>query len=329
VTGAVRNTVPGLRARWRRLALLALPLLALFPGATSARAQQPPPAYGLSLQVTQHPTTQPDGTLAQEIDVAFSGAYGLHVRLVEDRTTLLFDGFADGAIATVQRRFAPRCGEEHTYDLTAIADGVLVERRTATSVLCPPPTPTPTQPTATAAPAAGAVAAPPPPPPAAAVPSRGAQLPGQPPVPAPPLSPPGLADSSGFVLAAADDYSAAVAIDASVPYLRILAIFLRGNASDGGGDGQYQYVQVGNLGGAAQDLSGWALQGDSGTVAGLTYYFPGGFTLQPGESCRIYVDHPAEATCASGSFALFRFWGDHGDATLWDDQGRLVDELGY
>jgi hypothetical protein len=148
-------------------------------------------------------------------------------------------------------------------------------------------------------------------------------------VPAPPLEPPSLALSDGFVLAQPDDDAAASAIYAGMPLVRITAIWLRGSDTSGSGGSAYQYVAISNLGGAAQDLSGWALQGDSGTIAGLTYYFPAGLSLHPGESCRVYVGHPAEATCGDSSFALFAFWGDHGTASLWDASGNLVDLLGY
>ena len=139
----------------------------------------------------------------------------------------------------------------------------------------------------------------------------------------------GACHRAGQLRGAGPDGAVASATSAGLPLVRLLAIWLRGADSTGGGDGAYQYVEVANLGGAPQDLTGWSLEGDSGSVIGLTYYFPAGFTLNPGDSCRVYVDHPAEATCTDGSFALYQFWGDHGTAVLLDDQQQVVDSLSY
>jgi hypothetical protein len=148
-------------------------------------------------------------------------------------------------------------------------------------------------------------------------------------VPPPPLEPPSLAITRGFVLAEPDDLEAATSSAAGLPLVRVMAIWLRGSDSNGGSTGRYQYVLVANLGGAFQDMTGWSIQGDSGSVSGLTYYFPDGFGLGPGESCRIYVAHPAEGTCTNGSFAFSQFWGDHGTASLSDATGASVDTLAY
>jgi hypothetical protein len=317
--------------------LLAVCLLALAGRSTVGRAQTAPtPTSGagpaLNLQVSQHPTQTADGSPAVEVDLSFSADGSVQVRLLEDRGTLLFDGFVGPQGSRVSRTYPRVCGQTHQYVLYSIVDGKAARYAGQTVVLCPEAAPTPAagQPRpsapAAAAPAPAATAAAPPAPAFAPI---GAVQPGQPPVPAPPLEPPSLALSDGFVLAQPDDDAAASAIYAGVPLIRITAIWLRGNDTSGSGSGAYQYVAISNLGGAAQDLSGWALQGDSGTIAGLMYYFPAGLTLNPGESCRVYVGHPAEATCGDSSFALFAFWGDHGTASLWDAASNLVDLLGY
>ncbi|HZQ38500.1 MAG TPA: lamin tail domain-containing protein [Dehalococcoidia bacterium] len=341
------------RARHRRCialaaALLAVCILALSGRSTPGRAQTAPtPTSGagpaLSLQATQHPTQAADGSPAIAVDLRFSAGETVQVRLLEDRGVLLFDGFVGPQGSSVSRTYPRLCGQTHQYVLYSIVAGKAARASGQTVVLCPEAVPAPSaaasgtpaaagaapgqpRPNAPAAAAPAATAAAPPSPAFAPI---GAVQPGQPPVPAPPLEPPSLALSNGFVLAQPDDDAAASAMYSGVPLIRLTAIWLRGNDTSGGGGGAYQYVAISNLGGAAQDLSGWALQGDSGAIAGLLYYFPAGLTLNPGESCRVYVGHPAEATCGDGSFALFAFWGDHGTASLWDAEGTLVDLLGY
>ncbi|HEY7295683.1 MAG TPA: lamin tail domain-containing protein [Dehalococcoidia bacterium] len=288
----------------------------------------------LRLQVTQHPAQASDGSAAIEVDLSFGATDTVQVRLLEDGTTLLFDGFVGPEGSSLARLLPRVCGQAHQYLLYSMVDGKAAQSTGQTVTLCPEVAPTSSPgPTPAAAPAGAAPvprpAAPTAAPPAPALAPIAAVKPGQPPVPAPPLEPPSLALTDGFVLAQPDDGAAASAIYAGAPLVRLTAIWLRGTDTSGGGDGRYQYVEIGNLGGAAQDLSGWALQGDSGNIAGLMYYFPAGLTLNPGDSCRIYVGHPAEATCGDGSFALFPFWGDHGMASLWDGAGNLIDLLAY
>jgi len=338
------------RGYWSRRIVVGAVLvtLLLLSPARHGSAQQPPPAGaatpapGLTLQISQQQVREPATGTLQQLTIVFGSAAAVQVRLFEDGTTLLFDGLGGGGNGRQVRTFPRVCGQQHVYDLYAIAGGVVVASRSTAVRLCagdPPAAPSPS-PTATGA-AAAAPATPPVPAalaPAAAqpsapvtspAPSQAATQPGQPPVPAPPLEPPSLAMADGFVLAQPDDFTAASAAAAGVPLVRLLAIWLRGADSAGSGSGAYQYVQIANLGGATQDLTGWALQGDSGSVAGLVYYFPDGFTLAPGNGCRIYVGHPAEATCTAGSFALYQFWTDHGAASLWDGQGNMIDQLGY
>ena len=329
----------------RRFLLLAALVAALLLTAAHASGTRTQLA-GLTLQAVQQDVTAADGTTSVLVTVTFGGPAGQQVRLIQDRAVLLFDGFADGTPGSVTVTFPHACGQTHVFMLYGILNGAVADTRTATLTLCPQqapaqtPTPVPT-PGAAAQPAPPRTAtpAPPPPPPppaapaappapAAAAPAAGV-LPGQPSVPAPPLEPPSVALDDGFVLADPDDATAAEAIAAGVPLVRVLAIWLRGTDSSGAGAGSYQYVEIANLGGASQDMSGWALQASSGTMSGLTFYFPDGFGLDPGDSCRIYVAHPAEATCTNGSFALYQFWGDHGSASLWDAQGDEVDELDY
>jgi Lamin Tail Domain len=313
--------------------------------ARSSSAQQPEPTAtaadnpGLSLQLAQHASTDPAGNAVQEVDAVIGSNYRVQVRLIEDGATLAFDGFTDDSTSVVVRSFARVCGQRHGYDLYAVVHGAVIASRSAAIVLCAEAAPanapsqqataTPAAVPPSAAPAAQPAAAAPAPPAPAAAPARSTTKPGEPPVPPPPLEPPSLAMTHGFVLAQPDDEEAANAAAAGVPLVRVLAIWLKGTDNSGLGNGAYQYVEVGNLGGATQVLTGWALQGDSAGISGLMFYFPDGFTLAAGDSCRVYVGHPAGNSCTDGSFALYRFWSDHGDATLWDDQNDAVDSLAY
>src|SRR5207253_1503802 len=131
-----------------------------------SRAQQPATVSpALVLTITQHLAPNGAGGPQQEVDVGFGAAYGVQIRLVEDRNTLIFDGFADGTAAVVPRLFPRVCGQAHQYDLYAVANGRVVDRGSVTVVLCleaaPQPSPTPlARPVATpltpGAPAAGA-----------------------------------------------------------------------------------------------------------------------------------------------------------------------------
>lgn len=331
-------TSMSLRRAWL-VAFVGACCLATVLGVSRGEAQTPQPAANgvadpnLSLRLAQKAGSP--GT--QVVEITISSAYPVQVRLFENGTLLLFDGFTSTTPGTVSRAYARDCGRRYSYDLYAVVNGGVAATQSASITLCPDAQATPTPAagpaaapaTAAATRAAAAAPAPPPPAPAAAAPSRSTRMPGEPPVPAPPLEPPSQALSGGFVLAEPDDMAAASAAVSGTSYLRVLAIWLRGTDSGGQGGGDYQYVQIANLGGAAQDLTGWALQGDSGPISGLTFYFPDGFTLDAGASCRIYVGHPAEDTCTGGSFALFHFWGDHGTASLWDSGGALVDSLPY
>lgn len=334
-----RPAVPG------GLALVVV-LILLAVGAASGAAQTPggPPTpttgAGPDLSLTLAQRVAPGaagGPATPTVDLTFSASATVQVRLLQDGAALLFDGFVDGAPTTLSRTFAiADCGSRREFVLYSIVDGRAGRSVSAALVLCPEratpaatPVPTRAAAQATAAAPIPAAAAPAPPTAAGAAPSRANVQPGFPAVPPPPLEPPSLALTHGFVLAEPDDLEAASAINAGVPLLKVLAIWLRGADVGGGGDGRYQYVLIANLGGAAQSLGGWALQGDSGAIAGLTFYFPDGLTLAPGQSCRIYVGHPADSTCSDGSFALYPFWGDHGTASLWDDQQRPIDSLGY
>lgn len=74
-----------------------------------------------------------------------------------------------------------------------------------------------------------------------------------------------------------------------------------------------EYVQVTNQGTAAQDMTGWWIK-DAGDP-GQDFYFPGGFVLAPGQSCRVYTneDHPEYCNGFAMSF--------HSGTAIWNNDG--------
>ena len=73
-----------------------------------------------------------------------------------------------------------------------------------------------------------------------------------------------------------------------------------------------EYVEVSNLGGGSQDMTGWSLR----APGGQRFDFPN-LTLTPGQICRIYSGPaPADNPCGNLSF---------GQANIWpDSSGRIV-----
>jgi hypothetical protein len=98
-----------------------------------------------------------------------------------------------------------------------------------------------------------------------------------------------------FRVAAGDPTAvAAVARNERWPHVRITAA----SAGDMTAGDAGAWVEVSNLGGGAQDMSGWSLRmGDSG----LHWQFASGLTLEPGQACRWYAGTPGEDPCAGAS----------------------------
>ncbi|MGH2585401.1 MAG: lamin tail domain-containing protein, partial [Dehalococcoidia bacterium] len=89
------------------------------------------------------------------------------------------------------------------------------------------------------------------------------------------------------------------------PFLQIT--FIRFSGGD-------EYVEITNLGGGPQDMSGWSLRSPD---MGLRVDLPAGLTLQGGQGCRVYSNMPDGASsCGPVSFNTANAWPDTG--------GRIV-----
>jgi len=87
-----------------------------------------------------------------------------------------------------------------------------------------------------------------------------------------------------------------------------------------------EYVEIRNDSEQPLDLSGWRLQDKANHV----FTFPG-FTMQPGQVCRVYTDESHPDTCGfSFNFSKSAIWNNGGDCTtLLDDSGNVVQEYCY
>jgi hypothetical protein len=89
-----------------------------------------------------------------------------------------------------------------------------------------------------------------------------------------------------------------------------------------------EYIHIGNIGQAAQDMTGWQIQSVEG---GELYTFPAGYVLAPGAA--VYVHTGPAATDNPPTHLLWSaatVWQDSGDkAVLSDETGQLVDSLCY
>lgn len=87
------------------------------------------------------------------------------------------------------------------------------------------------------------------------------------------------------------------------PYLQVTFIKFRGSQP-----GQVdEYVEVTNLGGGAQDMTGWILRSPE---TGKVYNFPAGFVMQGGQRCRVYTGAPQPDSCGGTSFNSTDVWPD-------------------
>lgn len=119
--------------------------------------------------------------------------------------------------------------------------------------------------------------------------------------------------------------AAAVACNERWPHVRITAA----SAGDGGAGESGAWIEVGNLGGGAQDMGGWSLRiADDGPRR----QFAAGFTLAPGQACRWYAGTQGEDACTgtsteTGSALTL---ADEGTLTLWVDGINLkANEVRY
>lgn len=92
-----------------------------------------------------------------------------------------------------------------------------------------------------------------------------------------------------------------------------------------------EYVEIRNIGSAAQDMSGWRLESERRfTDRGQIFTFPDGFEMQPQQACRIYTDEIHANRCGlsfrhSGSSIWHNSEPDA--AMLYDAFGNLVSQM--
>jgi hypothetical protein len=87
-----------------------------------------------------------------------------------------------------------------------------------------------------------------------------------------------------------------------------------------------EYVQIGNRGAGAQDMTGWTLEDESNHV----YVFPDGFSLAGGAWVRVWTKAGKDTSTNLywGPQDQDPVWGNDGDtAFLQDDYGNLVDSM--
>jgi len=93
------------------------------------------------------------------------------------------------------------------------------------------------------------------------------------------------------------------------PYLQITRVQFSGSAT-----GQTdEYVEVTNLGGGDQEMTGWTVRSPG---RDRIYRFPNGFVMTAGRACRIYTGSGGEGACGLPGWNSTDVWPD--------DQGRAV-----
>jgi hypothetical protein len=109
------------------------------------------------------------------------------------------------------------------------------------------------------------------------------------------------------------------------PKIYITAIRFKGGTA-GEGD---EYVEISNVGGAAQDMTGWRLHA---VESGADFLFTDGSVLEPGATCRFYTGQPQADSCpGSVNVSDHGVWDDRaGSAELWyDPLALLADKTRY
>jgi hypothetical protein len=103
------------------------------------------------------------------------------------------------------------------------------------------------------------------------------------------------------------------------PKIYITAIRFRGTLP-GEGD---EYVEVTNVGGAAQDMTGWRVRA---VESGTDFFFTDGSVLEPGATCRFYTNVIRPDSCpGTVNVATAGVWDDlAGSAELWYDPFSIV-----
>lgn len=87
-----------------------------------------------------------------------------------------------------------------------------------------------------------------------------------------------------------------------------------------------EYAEISNTGSEAINIGGWRLNAGN---PGQDYYFPD-FTLESGQSCRVYTNEVHPDTCGFCFFSPQPVWNNKGDfGYLYNSEGVQVDEYRY
>ena len=106
----------------------------------------------------------------------------------------------------------------------------------------------------------------------------------------------------------------------NAPFLQVTRIRFVG-AAPGQTD---EYVEISNLGGGEQDMTGWSLRGPARDA---DFHFPAGFVMTPGRTCRVYTGAAQENACGGSAFGRTDLWPDlAGQVVLYYD---ALDLLGH
>lgn len=105
--------------------------------------------------------------------------------------------------------------------------------------------------------------------------------------------------------------------------VQIVRIFYDGAEPRVEGD---EYAEIQNVGGAAVNLQGWRLNAGN---PGQDFRFPG-FTMEPGQVCRIYTDEVHPDSCGFSFGSGQALWNNNGDCGyLHNNEGLIVSEYCY
>lgn len=110
-----------------------------------------------------------------------------------------------------------------------------------------------------------------------------------------------------------------IAVILGNPFLQITLIRFSGSP---------EYAEITNLGGGAQDMTGWSLRSPG---SNLRVNFPNGFVMQGGQVCRIYSGTPGPNSCGNASFNATDVWPDNGGRAVlfYDALDLLGDDVLY
>lgn len=99
----------------------------------------------------------------------------------------------------------------------------------------------------------------------------------------------------------------------NAPYLQVTFVKFKGTATNQ----TDEFVEVSNLGGGDQDMTGWTLRSPARSA---TFNFPQGFVMAAGQVCRVYTGAPQSDSCGNASFNSSDVWPDSsGEVILFYD----------